>query len=332
MGGRAKTYILAGDIGGTKTNLGLFKRGKNRPHLKIFRSFSSKESPDLETNIERFLGEYPCRIFSACFGIAGPVVKGVSKTTNLPWTVSEDKIKRRFGWDRISIINDLTATAMAIPLLRGRELTPLNNARPGGLKNIALVAPGTGLGEALLIFQDGIFTPVSSEGGHADFSPSNEEEIDLWRFLHRQWGHVSMERLLSGPGLVNIYHWLKASGRYKEPAYLKRMTGKMDPARAITQAALERKNPLCEKVLDIFVSALGAESGNLALKGMTTKGVYLGGGIPPKILPKLKQGLFMKSFTNKGRFKGLLEKIPVKVIMNDKAALLGSAYCASAGS
>jgi glucokinase len=179
---------------------------------------------------------------------------------------------------------------------------------------------------ALLIFKNGEYVPVPSEGGHGDFAPTGEMEIRFWRYLHRRWGHVSIERVVSGPGLVNLYSWLKDAGRQREPAYVAGMIREMDPAAAITRAALEYHNPLCRKALEMFVSILGALCGNLALTGMTTGGLYLGGGIPPKILPVLQDGNFMKSFTAKGRFRGLLEKIPIRIILNDKAALLGAAH------
>jgi glucokinase len=217
---------------------------------------------------------------------------------------------------------------MAIPLLSKDEFYPLNQAASIKDQNLALIAPGTGLGKAMLIYQNGRYLPISSEGGHADFAPNNDAEIKLWRYLHHQYGHVSMERVLSGSGLINIYNWLKDSGRFNEPEWLKQKRKEIDPAKAITETALASKDPGCVEALNMFVSIFGAVAGNLALTGMTTGGVYLGGGIPPKILSKLKEDIFMKAFTNKGRFKGFLEKIPVKVVLNDKAALIGAAYCA----
>ncbi|MGD2126038.1 MAG: glucokinase [Desulfobacteraceae bacterium] len=320
--------VLAGDIGGTKTNLGLFTVGKRRPREKVIESFPSREASDLETIIERFLDKHPVSVQSACFGIAGPVVKGRSRTTNLPWEVSELGLKRRFVWMDVRLINDLAATAEAVPLLQRREFAALNKAKARKEQNLALVAPGTGLGEALLVFQDGEYIAISSEGGHTDFSPTNEAEIGLWRYLRERFGHVSVERVLSGPGLVNIYSWLRDSGRSREPVWLKRRFKEMDPARVITETALQQEHPLCVQSLNVFVSILGAAAGNLALTGMSTGGVYLGGGIPPRILPALKQDLFMKAFVDKGRFKGFMTKIPVRVILNDKAALLGAARCA----
>ena len=324
-----ESIILAGDIGGTKTNLGLFIRGKRRPLLKVIETYSSRGALKLENIIEQFLERHHVSITSACFGIAGPVVNGRCKTTNLPWDVSEARIKELFRWERVRLINDLAATAQSIPLLNSRELVYLNRAGgPRKGQNLGLIAPGTGLGKALLIYREGRYISVSSEGGHADFSPNNEGEVKLWQYLHKRLGHVSIERVLSGPGLLNIYSWMKDSGRHKEPAWLAGKIKEMDPARVITEAAINEKNPLCIAVLNMFVSILGAVSGNLALTGMTTGGIYLGGGIPPKILPVLKEGPFMKAFTNKGRFKDLLEKIPVRVILNDRAALLGAASCA----
>lgn len=323
-----KNIVLAGDIGGTKTNLGLFSRGKRRPVAKVIETYPSRDAPHLESIIERFLSKHGTSIRSACFGIAGPVIKGRSQTTNLPWNVSEVRIKKRFKWSQVGLINDLAATAYAVPFLNSRELFSLNKAKAGKEQNLALVAPGTGLGEALLIFAEGQYIPVASEGGHADFSPNNESEVELWRYLSQRFEHVSAERVLSGPGLVNIYSWLRDSERFGEPAWLARNMEKIDPARAITEAALTDKDPLCVASLNTFVSMLGAAAGNLALTAMTTGGVYLGGGIPPKILPKLEEPIFMKAFTNKGRFKEFLERIPVRVILNDKAALLGAAHCA----
>ncbi|MEE9527843.1 MAG: glucokinase [Syntrophobacteria bacterium] len=323
-----ENIVLAGDIGGTKTNLGLFSRGKRRPVAKVIETYPSREAPHLESIIERFLNRHRASIKSACFGIAGPVINGRSQTTNLPWDVSEVKIKKRFKWSQVGLINDLTATAYAIPFLNSRELFFLNKAKARKKQNLALVAPGTGLGEALLIFGEGQYIPVASEGGHADFSPNNEAEVELWRYLSQRFGHVSTERVLSGPGLVNIYSWLRDSKRFSEPAWLARSMEETDPARAIAEAALTDKHPLCVESLNMFVSILGSVAGNLALTAMTTGGVYLGGGIPPKILPKLEEPIFMKAFTNKGRFKEFLERIPVRVILNDKAALLGAAHCA----
>ncbi len=321
-------FVLAGDVGGTKTNLGLFQMEKTRPSPKEMESYSSREAPNLERIIGRFLDKHKVTIASACFGVAGPVQGGRSKTTNLPWTISESSIKKRFKWNRVILINDLTATAYAIPLLSNKELHALNKAKARKGENLGLIAPGTGLGMALLIWFGDKYVPVPSEGGHADFGPNDLMEAELWEYLYKRWGHVSVERVLSGAGLFNIYSWLRDSGRHHEAEWLAKKMKAIDPARAISEAAMDRKDPLSEQALDIFVSIFGSVAGNLALTGMTTGGVYLGGGIPPKILPKLDEDTFMQAFTNKGRFKDLLERIPVRVILNDRAALLGAAHCA----
>jgi glucokinase len=328
MSYKNKIFLLAGDIGGTKTNLGLFQMGKMRPTPKEMETYSSREAPNLEHIIGRFIDKHKVTIASACFGVAGPVQGGRSKTTNLPWTIFESSIKRRFKWNHVTLINDLTATAYAVPLLSNKELHALNKAKARKRHNLGLVAPGTGLGMALLIWAEDKYVPVASEGGHADFGPNDLMEAELWKYLYKRWDHVSVERVLSGSGLFNIYLWLRDSGRYHEPEWLAKKIKEIDPARAISEAAMDRKDSLCEEAMDIFVSIFGSVAGNLALMGMTTGGVYLGGGIPPKILPKLDEETFMHAFTNKGRFKDLLEKIPVRVILNDRAALLGAAHCA----
>jgi glucokinase len=324
----SQSIVLAGDIGGTKTNLGLFRLGKKRPVPEVIETYPSGEAPNLSSIVEKFLGMHQVSISSACFGVAGPVKNGRCKTTNLPWDVSERKLKNRFGWDKVRLINDLTATSYAVPLLTGRELFSLNPGKKSKGGSIGLIAPGTGLGMALMVWRDGNYIPMPSEGGHSDFAPQNEAEVALWHYLHVRLGHVSVERVLSGPGLFITYCWLKFTGQGSEPAWLAQRMNEDDPSKVISEAALVGKEPLCVKTLDLFVSILGATAGNLALTGLTMGGIYIGGGIAPKILPKLGEDLFMKAFVDKGRFTGLLRSIPVRVILNDKAALLGAAHCA----
>ena len=323
-----KTLVLAGDIGGTKTNLGLFFNDGGRPNLTKVETFSSPDSSDLEHIILEFLNRHSALVNCACFGVAGPVIDGESKTTNLPWNVSQDRIKKHFSFQHVRIINDLTATAMAVPLLNDDEFFPLNPATRTKGRLIGLVAPGTGLGTAMLIFHMGQYIPISSEGGHIDFAPNSESEAELWQYLHRRYGHVSVERIVSGSGLVNIYEWLKKSGRIDKSERFNQPLKENDPAMAIANAALSNEDPGCVEALNLFVSIFGAVAGNFALFGLTTGGIFLGGGISPKILPTLKEGIFMKAFVNKGRFKEFLETIPVSVILNDKAALIGAAHCA----
>jgi glucokinase len=327
MNGSDQQIALAGDIGGTKTNLGLFARGEHRPSLLVMKSYSSTQSAGLPELITRFLEEHPQSISSACFGIAGPVIDGRCKATNLPWEVSEEEIRREFNWDKVRLINDLAATALAVPLLQVSELSTLN-ATPTERGNIGLVAPGTGLGVSLLVVADGKLYPIASEGGHVDFAPRNEDEADLWRHLRETQDHVSVERLASGPGILAIYSWLKKLDQYEEPAWFTEKMKISDPPAVISEAALAERLEPCVKTLKLFVSILGATSGNLALTGMTTGGMYIGGGIVPRILPFLERGNFMEAFADKGRFRELLSRIPVHVILNDKAALLGAAWCA----
>jgi len=321
-----QAMVLAGDIGGTKTNLGLFRAGKKRPVPDVIESYPSQEASNLEDIVEEFLERHPVSVAGACFGVAGPVKNGRCKITNLPWDISERKLKNRFGFGRVRLINDLSAMAYAVPLLTGRELFSLNKGKKSKGESLGLIAPGTGLGMALLVWRDGKYIPVPSEGGHSDFAPQNKAEIALWQYLHVRVGHVSVERVLSGPGLFIIYCWLKFTGQATEPTWLAEKMNEDDPAKVISEAALVEKEPLCVKALDLFISVLGAAAGNLALTGLTRGGMYLGGGIAPKVLQKLREGLFMEAFVNKGRFRPLLEQTPVRVILNDKAALLGAAH------
>jgi glucokinase len=325
---KRETIVLAGDIGGTKTNVGLFVLGKKRPEALVVESFASREAPNLENIVDGFLKIHPASISSACFGIAGPVINGRCRTTNLPWVVSETQMKKRFRWRHVRLLNDLAAAAIAVPLLRRSEQVPLNKGIPQKKGTLALLSPGTGLGQAILAYQDGEYVPLSSEGGHVSFSATTEAEIELWRYLRKKFGHVSVERVLSGPGLANIYSWLRDSGRFKEPRWLKALLKQGDPAKAISENALRKKQALCVESLRFYVSILGSAAGNLALTSMAVGGVYLGGGIPPKILPALKQGVFLKTFMAKGRFADVLARIPVRVILNDQAALLGAAHAA----
>ena len=325
MSAQARRWILAADVGGTKTILGLFNRGDHRPQAQQVEAYPSPDFRDLESIVKRFLDHHRVEVSSACIGIAGPVVGGRCKATNLPWEVSEAFLAECFGWSRVKMINDLVALAHSIPHLEEREVLRLNDAKPRAGGPVALLAPGTGLGQALLVPREGQYQAIASEGGHVDFAPRDDAEIELWRYLHRQFEHVSLERVLSGPGIVNIYSWLKNSGRYGESSGILKRSRGPDLAPAVTEAALERSDPLCMEVLNRFVSILGAAAGNLALIALTTGGVYLGGGIPPRILPKLKDGAFLEAFTDKGRFREVLIGIPVRVILNSEAALLGAA-------
>ena len=318
-------FVLAGDIGGTKTSLGIFIKGKRRPLLKFFSSYPSAEYKGLEDIIGLFLSENPVKVQNACFGIAGPVENGRCKTTNFPWDVDESGIKKIFKLKKVTLINDLSAMAASVPFLGRSEIFTVNRARPQKNGNISLIAPGTGLGQALLVYHDGKYIPVPSEGGHVDFAPGNDLEAGLLAFLGKQYGHVSIERVISGIGIINIYNYLKSTGKYTEPKWLAKKIKTEEPAKVINDSAGEKGQKLCLKTIDTFLSILGAAAGNLALTGLTKGGVYIGGGIPPKLLWRFKEDTFMKAFIDKGRFSGLMEKIPVNVILNSNAALLGAA-------
>ncbi len=320
------TIILAGDIGGTKTNLGLFTEDLNIPVLQGFATYASKEYSGLQELIEDFLAGQDSRIEFGCFGVAGPVLDGQVKTTNLPWLIKDVDLKKQFGLIDVALVNDLVATALSIPVLAESDLYSLNTRKSLIGHPRALMSPGTGLGMSLIPYVDGRYRPQPSEGGHIDFGPKDDEQVHLYRFLRKRFGHVSYERLVSGMGLVNIYSWLKESGFSREPDWLTEQMENSDPAKVISENGMAARDVQCEKALDLFVSIMGAAAGNLTLAGMATGGLYLGGGIVPQILEKLTEGRFIDSFVDKGRYRGLLKKVPVKVIVNRRAPLLGAAH------
>lgn len=318
--------ILAGDIGGTKTNLAVFEASADGVNPLEEQTFPSSDYAGLEAVVAAFLKDCELEISSACFGIAGPVIDGVCRTPNLPWIVSEKVIRKELGIEAVRLLNDLEATAYGIPVLKADQLITLNEGEVRDDGNIALIAAGTGLGEAALMWTGAHYHVVASEGGHADFAPRNELEMELLRYLLSLKSRVSYERVLSGPGLVNVYEFLRKGGHGDEPVWLKEeISASDDHAMTISKNALSGKADLCVKALDLFVSIYGAQAGNLALTFKATGGVYIGGGIAPKIIEKLKDGAFMKAFNEKGRLSPLVEAAPVHVIMNPKAALLGAA-------
>lgn len=317
--------ILAGDVGGTKTRLALFALKENRLQLVKEKNYFSQEYKGIEPILEDFLSERE-RVDSACLGVAAPITTKPIKLTNLPWIVHVPLLQRRFGIKRLEIINDLLATAYGISLLKKTDFKTLNigKRRKG---NIGLLSAGTGLGEAILFWDGQQHIPSPSEGGHVEFGPRNSLEIELLQYLSGRFGHVSYERILSGSGLFHIYQFLKSSKKFgHEPHWLRRMIEQNDPAVVISEIAHQKKNKLCETALEIFTSVYGAAAGNLALHIMAIGGIYLGGGIAPKIFWKLKEGTFMKAFMEKGRYSELMAQIPVKVIMNERTALLGAAF------
>lgn len=315
--------ILAGDIGGTKTNLALFEDDPRTPlHLA---TYPSADYESLAAIVREFLAERPGTVDAACFGVAGPVRDGKVPKVNLAWSVDAQELAQELGFSRVGLLNDLEANAWGISTLGPDDFAVLNEGAPDARGNQAVIAAGTGLGEAGLYWDGTRHHVFASEGGHADFAPRTELQAELWRYLAASLRHVSYERVCSGMGIVNIYNFLTSRRTEPEPDWLREELATSDPAAAISRAALEKRDPVCVEALDLFVEIYGAEAGNLALKLMALGGVFVGGGIGPKILPKLADGVFMREFVGKGRLTQLLAQIPVRVILNDKAALYGAA-------
>jgi glucokinase len=321
--------ILAGDVGGTKTILGLFTWSNHRPRRVREDVFPSQESPSLEAMIRRFLAAGREKVHRCAVGVAGPVVGGRSHVVNLRWPVEEKKLSRALRIRHVRVLNDLEATAWGIPVLPPSKfvnLTPGLRARPG---NAALIAAGTGLGTAILFWDGERHHPSAGEGGHQSFAPRDDVEIELLRHLRERLGRVSVERIVAGPGFSEIYQFLIDTGRGKESAEMTRRLAEGDANAAVSEAGVNGDDPVAERAVDIFVSLYGAAAGDLALVARATGGVYVGGGIAPKILPKLESGGFLQSFRAKGRLSPLLEEIPVKVILEPRTALLGAAAAAA---
>ncbi len=321
--------VLAGDIGGTKTRLALFEVEGNRLETQVEHTYVSKEYSSLDEITAAFLEASHKLCKHACFGIAGPVKQGKSKTTNLPWHVDATGIRNAFGFKTVALLNDLEANAWGLAALSDRDFSPLNTGTPNASGNRSVIAAGTGLGEAGLYWDGHRHWPFASEGGHTDFSPGNDLELDLYEFLAKRFGHVSWERVLSGPGLANLYEFLLHYRQSVSPEWLAKEIQTGDPAAAISNAALSDQDPICVEALDLFVHLYGTEAGNHALKIMATGGVFVGGGIAPKILDKLEQKTFMDAFCGKGRMANLLRDMPVKVILNERTALYGPAVFAA---
>lgn len=319
--------ILAGDIGGTHTRLGLFSVADSHVKLLAVGEYLSQQYPGLEQIILSYAASQSAKIDVCCFGVAGPVVQGRVQLTNLPWEIDMHKAGEMLGYPVI-LINDLEATAYGISELGPDDLVSLQDGTEQE-GNRAVIAAGTGLGEAGL-FWDGVrHIPFACEGGHCDFAPNGPLQTQLMQYLRGQGEHVSNERVLSGPGLVRVYSFLRLDSHDAEPAWLAEELTRDDPAAAISRAALAGTSDLCARALDILVSCYGAEAGNLALKMLALGGVYVGGGIAPRILAKLKDGAFRKAFVSKGRMSDVLEAIPIRVVTNEKTALLGAARCAA---
>ncbi len=315
--------ILAGDIGGTNTRLCLFDGSKKVGEEK---KYQSQKYQSLEAIVREFLGSQ--KVERGCFGVAGPVRDGKSKVTNLTWTVDVTAISKAFQIPNVYLLNDLEANAYGLKALSKEELFLLHEGKKQ-VGNRALIAAGTGLGEAGLFWNGKEHIPFACEGGHTDFAPRDSKEIELFIYLQKKFGHVSYERVVSGPGLQNIFRFLVDTGKELWTTDVKEAMREKDPARVISEWGRLGKDKACAQALDWFISLYGAEAGNMALKFLALGGFYVGGGIAPHLTDKMRKGTFFSSFIGKGRFDELLSSIPIWVVMNDNAALLGAAYYAA---
>jgi glucokinase len=320
--------LLAGDIGGTKTVLAVFEEdATDFDHKPLFEAvFPSSQFDSLEAIVQEFLQDRSAKLSGACFGVAGPVVDQRAEVTNLDWIIDARAIGETLGVNT-HLLNDLESIANAVPYLESEDLFVLNEGDPSPEGAIGVIAPGTGLGEAFLVWAGQHYESYPSEGGHAAFAPTSPRQIDLLMYWLKRMDHVSYERLCSGLGIPNIYRYLSDSGDYEEPEWLRKaLVEAADPTPLIVSAAVEETAEICVQTLDLFMEILGGEAANLALKVLATGGVYIGGGIPPRILPQLESSQFMDVFCSKGRFSEMMATLPVYVIRNPKVALYGAAY------
>ncbi|TAH48317.1 MAG: glucokinase [Chloroflexota bacterium] len=318
--------ILAGDIGGTSTRLAYFEVQEGKLTQLVMEKFSSRAHNGLAEIVREFMQKHSVKVEYAAFGIAGPVRHQRVEATNLPWVVDAANLKSELVTTEVSLLNDLEANTYGIFELGPSDFAVINAGNPEEPGNIAVISAGTGLGEAGATWDGMRFVVYASEGGHADFAPRDELEIDLLLYIRqRLGGRVSYERILSGPGIYNIYQFLRDTKRGEEEAWLRDELKQGDPSAIVSQHGLDGTSDLCSRTLDLFVELYGAEAGNLALKMMATRGVFVGGGIAPKILPKMLTGSFLQAFAEKGRFEKLLRSIPVRILLNDQAALYGAA-------
>ncbi|MCP3985127.1 MAG: glucokinase [bacterium] len=321
--------ILAGDIGGTKTVLALFDTHEGSLERREMAIFPSQEHPTFEEVVEAFRSEYPTEITAACFGVAGAIIDGCAQTTNLPWKLDEQALGLALGGCRVKLLNDLEAAGLGMLELPEASLHSLQQGRVRR-GNAAVIAAGTGLGEAMLFFDGEKHTPTASEGGHADFAPRTERDVALLHHLRAKLGgRVSVERVISGPGIASIHDFLIEFRDTSAPEWLCAARAAGDASAAIADAALAKRDPVCVETLELFASLYGAEAGNHALRCMAIGGVYIGGGVAPKILPFLSSGAFMQAFLDKGRFSNLMSEIPIAIALDPLTPLLGAARMAS---
>lgn len=326
--------VLAGDIGGTKTLLQIAECGAVGCRTLRKKWFDSKSYDGLSAIIHAFLDDKkPEKIHAACFGIAGPVKNTVTgqrvKVTNLPWSISGKALRREFGFSRLRLINDFEAVAYGIEALGGKSLAVLQKGKPAKHGPRAVIGAGTGLGQGILAWHEGRYEPIATEGGHANFAPVNPLQIELTRYLLRTAGRTSWELVLSGHGLVRLYAFLREQGAAPESARLAQAMKDDDPAAAITRAALEWDEPLANQALDLFVDIYGAQAGNLALTAGATGGVYIAGGIAPKMIARFTDGRFVRAFNGKGKMSAYVRSIPVRLVTDPEVGLTGAALAAA---
>lgn len=321
---------LAADVGGTKTNLAVYAQREGVPARLVERTLPSAPFESLDALVRAFLTEVDLHVDAAAFGVPGPVVGGRARTTNLPWCIDADALAGTLSIRRVALLNDLEATAYGTQFLSASDLHTLHTGERDVTGPVAVLAPGTGLGEAFLFHDGARYRAHASEGGHADFAPADPLQVDLLRYLQREYKHVSVERVCSGRGLPNLYDFLKKEG-YALPTLEieEALRHAQDPTPVILSAALNGMCTLCERTLVLFLDILAAEAGNLALKVLATGGVYLGGGILPRVVSEVDRERFVRMFTNKGRLSDVLRTVPVQIILEPRAALFGAACYAA---
>jgi glucokinase len=321
--------ILAGDIGATHSRIAAFDADGNKLPLVVEKVYESQEHGGLTEIINEFVRSEGIPVHSACFGVAGPVRNGKSKISNLPWTIDSRELASQLKLRSVDLLNDLEAYAYGMDALESKDFVTLSEGSEDAEGNTAVIAASTGLGEAGLVWDGFRHLPFACEGGHADFAPKSDIEIELLQYLLKKHGHVSYERILSGPGIRNVYEFLRDTRKQEEPEWLRdQIRTASDVPALISQLAGEKKAPICEETMRIFVTVYGSETGNCALKFMSTGGIFIGGSIAAKIVPMMKSEIFMQAFLDKGRMSSLLKDMPVKIVLNDDAGLLGAARSA----
>jgi len=318
--------ILAGEIGATRTRLAAFESEGNKLQCIVEKTYKSQEHSGMAEIVSGFIRTEGIPVHSACFGVAGPVRGGRSKISNLPWTIDSRELAAQLRLSTAGLLNDLEAYAYGVDGLESKDFVTLREGAEDAEGNRAVISARTGLGVAGLYWDGYRHHPFACEGGHVDFAPRNDLEMELARYVRNKYGHVSCERILSGPGIKNIYEFLRDMKKAEEPAWLKAQMDQVPNQPAlISRLALEKKAQICEQALSLFVTVYGSETGNCALNFMSTGGIFIGGSIAAKIVPKMQDPIFMQSFLDKGRMRSLLEDMPVRIVLNDNAGLIGAA-------